>query len=90
MEHLLNTGRRPQTFKRARKSPCNWVGQKEKRERNRDGNLTPRKGAVKEERFLPLGMALSSREISQDREGALESWRRAQQLICERKRERPA
>ena len=37
MEHLLNTGRIPQTFKRARKSPCNWVGQKEKRERHRDG-----------------------------------------------------
>ena len=29
-EHLLNAGRRPQTPKRARKSPHNWVGQKKK------------------------------------------------------------
>ena len=29
-EHLLNAGRRPQTSKRARKPPCDWVGQKKK------------------------------------------------------------
>ena len=29
-EHLLNTGRRPQTSQKARKSPCTWVGQKKK------------------------------------------------------------
>ena len=28
--HLLNAGRRPQTSKKARKSPHNWVGQKKK------------------------------------------------------------
>ena len=34
-EHLLNSGRRLQTSKRARKSPCNWAGQKKKKsERN--------------------------------------------------------
>ena len=29
-EHLLNTGRRPQTSQKARNSPRTWVGQKEK------------------------------------------------------------
>ena len=29
-EHLLNTGRRPQTSQKARNSPCTWVGQKKK------------------------------------------------------------
>ena len=29
-EHLLNTGRRPQTSQKARKSPCTWVEQKKK------------------------------------------------------------
>ena len=52
-EHLLNAGRRPQTSKRARKSPYNWVGQKKtekKRERNESGwDLHPWEGAVKEE-----------------------------------------
>ena len=32
-EHLLNAGRRPQTYKRARVSPCNWVGQKKKKKK---------------------------------------------------------
>ena len=35
-EHLLNAGRRPQTSKKVRKHPDNWLGQKEKeKERNR-------------------------------------------------------
>ena len=29
-EHLPNTGRRPQTFQKARKSPRTWVGKKKK------------------------------------------------------------
>ena len=29
-EHLLNTGRRPQTSQKARNSPRTWVGQKKK------------------------------------------------------------
>ena len=29
-EHLLNAGRRPQTFQKARNSPNTWVGQKKK------------------------------------------------------------
>ena len=29
-EHLLNAGRRPQTFQKARNSPRTWVGQKKK------------------------------------------------------------
>ena len=32
-EHLLNTGRSPQTPKRARKSPSNWVRQKTKKKK---------------------------------------------------------
>ena len=38
-EYVLNTGRRPQTSERARKSPCRWVGQK-KNERERNCNVT--------------------------------------------------
>ena len=34
-EHLLTAGRRPQTSKKGKKPPHNWVGQKEKRERER-------------------------------------------------------
>ena len=39
-EHLLNTGRRPQTSQKARNSPRTWVGQKKKEKtepKNRDG-----------------------------------------------------
>ena len=61
-EHLLNAGRRPQTPKRARKSPHNWVGQKKKgkkkkeRERKESGrDLHPRDEAVKEGRFAYPG-----------------------------------
>ena len=36
-EHLLKAGRRPQTSKKARQSPHNWVGQKEKKRGNRTG-----------------------------------------------------
>ena len=35
-EHLLNTGRRPQTPKRARKSPLNWIEQKKKKKIKRE------------------------------------------------------
>ena len=37
-EHLLNAGRRPQTFQKARNSPHTWVGQK-KKEKNRDKRI---------------------------------------------------
>ena len=44
---LLNAGRRPQTFERARKSPCNQIGQKKKEKkevRKESGwDLPPRK-----------------------------------------------
>ena len=42
-EHLLNAGRRPQTFQKARNSPRTWVGKKKKekqRQKNRDGTCT--------------------------------------------------
>lgn len=35
-EYLLNTGRRPQTFKRARNPTHNWIEQKEMREKKRE------------------------------------------------------
>ena len=35
-EYLLNAGRRPQTAKRARKSPCNQVGRKEKKKKKKE------------------------------------------------------
>ena len=37
-EHLLNTGRRPQTSQKARNSPRTWVGQKKKK-KNRDKSI---------------------------------------------------
>lgn len=40
MGYLLNTGRRSQTAEREIKSPCNWVGKKEK---NQDRTCAPRK-----------------------------------------------
>ena len=44
-EHLLNAGRRPQSFERGRKTPHNQVGQKKKRKKknisiNQDGTCT--------------------------------------------------
>ena len=40
-EHLLNAGRRPQTFQKARNSPRTWVGQKKKqRQKNREETCT--------------------------------------------------
>ena len=60
IEYLRNTGRRPQTSERARKSPWNWRKEKarKKKERERkelEWNLWPWEGAVKEESFLPAG-----------------------------------
>ena len=53
-EYVLNTGRRPQTSERARKSPWNQAGQKgEKKARKKLGqDLYPQEGAIKEARFL--------------------------------------
>ena len=48
-EHLLNAERRPQTLERARKSPHNWVGQKEKEGTGMAS--VPREGAFKKERY---------------------------------------
>lgn len=59
-EYLLNAGKKPQTTERARKSPCK-LGSRKKKENNKvrkdeSGRvLHPRKGAVKEERFLYPG-----------------------------------
>ena len=66
-EHLLNAGTRPQTCKRARVSPRNWVGQKEKIKKKSGQSLCHWEGrkAVKEEEFLhrevPLLVGRSAR-----------------------------
>ena len=57
-EYLLSAGRKPQTAKKARKFPCNWVWKKKKEEKVRKESgwvLYPWKGAVKVERFLYPG-----------------------------------
>ena len=54
-EHLLNPGRRPQTFQKARNSPCAWVGQK-KKEKNRDKRI--------ETGPAPLGGSCEGRKVS--------------------------
>ena len=94
-EYLLHTGRRPETYERARKSPCNRVGQKkiEKKKVTKEScrDLCPWQGAVKEERFLHPGRPLTNGEISQDRGRALDPWRRTQQPVCNSQNgERPA
>ena len=63
-EHLLNTGRRPQTSKRARKSLRNRVGQKKKKkERNRDGTCAPGKELQKRKGLHTLVSPLTGGEI---------------------------
>ena len=60
-EHLLNTGRWPQTSKKARKYPHTWVRQKkkEKTETKEQGqDLHIWEGAVKEEKFPHTRKAL--------------------------------
>lgn len=56
-EHLLNADRGPQTFRKANQSPQNKAGQKiktkmETKEFWAGGDLSPRKGVMKEEKFL--------------------------------------
>ena len=58
-EHLLNTGRRPQTSQKARNSPCTWVGQmkkkKKQRQKNRDGTCTSGRELWSRKSFHTLG-----------------------------------
>ena len=76
-EHILNTGRRPQTSKKARNSPCNWVGQKKKKKRDKGIGTGP----------APLGGSCEGGKVTscqeaprwQGREGDSQSQRRAQQ-----------
>ena len=69
-EYLLNIGRRPQTSKKASQSTQNEVGQKIKIKKNyrfQDGDLHPRKGVMKEEKF--------PHTHAQGQGGALEPWK---------------
>ena len=64
-EHLLNTGRRPQTSERARKSPCRWVGQKKnERERNCNVICAPERELWKMKGFYTQGSPLIGGEVS--------------------------
>ena len=87
IEHLLNMGRRPPTSKKARKSLSsakeNSFKKKKKRERGRKESgwdQCPGEGAVKGKIFLHEGKSFyfkSGRQISRDREAALQPQRRA-------------
>ena len=82
-ERLLNAGGRLQTSKRARKSPCNWAGQKKKRQKGIGNGPAPlggscEKGKVSAHWEVP-SVPLS---IGGDRGVASEPWRRAQQQVC--------
>ena len=61
IEHLLNTDRRPQTPKRARKYQHNCTGQKKKEEKRKESrqDLYPWEGVVKAERFSNAGKSPS-------------------------------
>ena len=83
-EHLLKTGRRPQTSQKARKSPCTWVGQKKKkkqRQKNRDETCTSGRELWRRKSFHTLGSAFTGGDGGGVGE-ASEPWRRAQQQGC--------
>ena len=66
IEHILNTGRRPQTSQKARNSPRTWVGQKKKEKTETKGqawDLHQWEGAVKEQRFPHTRKALRGRRL---------------------------
>ena len=76
------------TSERGRKFPHNQVGQnkrKKERERNQDRTCNPGREPWKSKGSNILGSPRTSREISQDRVGALEPQRRVQQLAGEGK-----
>ena len=83
-EHLLNTGRRPQTSQKARNSPRTWVGQKKKqRQKNRDGTCTSGRELWRRKGFHTLGSPFAGRDRRWRGAGeALEPRRRAQQQGC--------
>ena len=92
-EHLLNAGRRPQTYQKARNSLCTW-GQKKKRkkkkqrQKNRDGTSTSGRGLWRRKSFHTLGSPFSGEDGGLGVREASEPWRRAQQWGGEGKAER--
>ena len=58
-EHLLNTGRRPQTSQKTGNSPHTWVGPKKKRkkqrQKNKDGTCTSGREPWRRKSFHTLG-----------------------------------
>ena len=80
---LLNTGRRTQTSRKARKSPRTWVGQKKKqRQKNRDGTCTSGRELWRRKGFHTLGSPFADRDCGWQRGEASEPRRRAQQQGC--------
>ena len=84
-ERLLNPGRRPQTSQKARNSPCTWVGQKKKkqnqRQKNRDRTCNFGRELWRRKSFHTLGSPFTGRDGWWGR-GASEPQRRAQQQGC--------
>ena len=84
-EHLLNTGRRPQTSQKASNSPT-YLGRAKEKRKNRDKRIGagPAEvgGAVKEERFPHTRKALRGRRVWVAEGGASEPRRRAQPQGC--------
>ena len=83
-EHLLNTGRRPQTSQKARNSPCTWVGQKKKkkqRQKNSDRTCISGRELWRRKSFHTLGSPFTGGDRGWGGE-ALEPQRRAQQQWC--------
>ena len=84
-EHLLNTGRRPQTSQKARNSPCTWVGQKKKEKpetKNRDRTCSSGRELWRRKGFHTLGSPFAGGDCGWRRGGALEPRRRAQPQGC--------
>ena len=83
-EHLLNAGRRPQTSQKARNSPHTWVGQKKKKQRqkNRDGTCTSGREQWRRKGFHTLGSPFAGGDCGWRRRGASEPRRRAQPQGC--------
>ena len=83
----LNPGRRPQTSKKARQSPQNKVGQRQRLKKKKkkdkgfwDGDLHPGEGAVREEKYLHTQKPLHGR----GQRGASEPQTRLQQQVFRR------
>lgn len=89
--HLLNTSRRPQIPGRMRKISTQPGRVKERRKDEAGQDLSPERKLEKSKVFMLWKAPSTSGVISEDREGASETQRKMQQLVCCRQnRDRPA